>query len=256
MQNYLSFACYLAEKSAKIIMPWFNKTNLKVETKSDSSPVTIADKEAENFMRETIQKTYPEHGIIGEEFGNTNENAPYSWVLDPIDGTQSFICGVPLFGTLIALLENKKPVIGIINLPALNELYVGYAGGKTTLNGKEISVRQTASLTDAVLVCTDHLSVAKYKNEKAFLDLAKQVRLYRNWGDCYMYTLLARGNVDIVVDPVMNPWDIQALIPVINGAGGVITDYEGRPPEQGKSIVAAVPELHTQVIQTLNFHPE
>lgn len=251
MKELSRFACMLAEESQKIIMPYFKKP-IQVDTKKDASPVTLADRKTEELMRKLIGKHFPDHGIIGEEFGNSGENAEYIWVLDPIDGTKSFICGVPLFGTLIALLKKNKPILGIINMPAQNELFLGIEGKPTTLNGKKIRVRETSSFKDAVLLCTDHLDIEKHKNTETFLNLARSVKFYRNWGDCYMYTLLARGYADIALDPIMNYWDIQALIPVIKGAGGVITSWEGKAPEKATSIIAATPKLHKQVIRRLN----
>ena len=251
MKELSRFACLLAEESKKIIMPYFKKS-IQVDIKRDTSPVTIADRKAEELMRKLIGKHFPDHGIIGEEFGNSSENAEYVWVLDPIDGTKSFICGVPLFGTLIALLKNKKPILGIINLPAQNELFLGLEKKPTTLNGRKIRVRETSSLKEAVLLTTDYLDVEKHKNKDAFLNLARSVKFYRNWGDCYMYALLARGYADIAMDPIMNYWDIQALIPVIKGSGGIITSREGEDPENAKSIVASTPKLHKQVIRKLN----
>jgi myo-inositol-1(or 4)-monophosphatase len=252
MNALVSFACLLAENTEKIILSGFRR-NLKVERKNDDSPVTIADRDAEQKMRELIGVKYPDHGILGEEFGETGADAEYVWVLDPIDGTQSFICGVPLFGTLIALLKNGKPIIGVIHLPVFKEMFVGVEGSPTTCNGKIVRVRESVSaLKDAVLTSTDFLNIGKYQKEAAFLSLAKSVRLYRGWGDCYAYTLLVQGKVDIVVDPIMNAWDIQALIPVVRGAGGVITDYQGKTPENGTSIVASTPSLHVSVIRCLN----
>ena len=252
MNSFASFACLLAEKSGKIILSGFRK-NLRVDRKDDDSPVTQADRDAEQRMRELIEAKYPDHGILGEEYGKIRANAEYVWALDPIDGTQSFICGTPLFGTLIALLKNGKPILGVIHLPALKETFVGVDGQATTCNGEPVRVRESVrTLKDAVLTSTDHLNVGKHQNEAAFLRLAKSVQLYRGWGDCYAYTLLAKGKVDIVVDPVMNAWDIQALIPVVRGAGGVISDYQGHAPEKAKSIVAASPALHPSVIRCLN----
>ena len=250
MKELSRFASLLAEESKKIIMPYFKKS-IQVDTKKDASPVTLADRKAEELMRKLIGKYFPDHGIIGEEFGNSGESAEYIWVLDPIDGTKSFICGVPLFGTLISLLKNNKPVLGVINLPAQNELFLGTEGQPSTLIGKKIRVRETSSLREAVLLTTDYLDVEKHKNKEAFLNLARSVKFYRNWGDCYMYTLLARGYADIAMDPIMNYWDIQALIPVIKGAGGIITSWEGKAPENATSIVAATPKLHKQVIRRL-----
>lgn len=252
MNEYINFIKEMADESAKIILPYFH-SNIEYETKEDHSPVTKADKEAEALLRKMIEAKFSDHGIIGEEYGKSKENSDFVWVLDPIDGTKSFICGVPLFGTLIALLHNNKPILGAINLPALNQLFIGANDHGTTLNDKPVFVKNTQNLSDATLLCTDHLDVIKHQNESKFVELAQKVKLYRNWGDCYMYALLAQGKVDIVMDPIMNFWDIQALIPIVREAGGIITDYQGNPPENANSTIASAPELHDQVIKMLNL---
>lgn len=247
-----SFACLLAEKSGKIIQSVFHKAVLDVEEKEDGSPVTAADRDAEALMRDLITKEYPSHGVIGEEGDDLNRDAEWTWVLDPIDGTKSFTCGVPLFGTLIALQFQGHPVIGVIHHSALNLLVVGVQGEPTTVNGRKVRVSETKSLEQARMVTTDHLNVARYQDGPRFQTLCQKVKLYRQWGDCYMYTLLAQGKIDIAIDPIMNPWDIKALIPVIVGAGGVITDYQGQNPVCGSSIIASNPCLHPQIIGDLN----
>ncbi len=252
MEQYITFAKKMAKASAEVILSYYN-SDFAVDIKEDNSPVTIADKCAEKLMRDMIIEKFPDHGIIGEEYGEYNKDAEYTWVLDPIDGTKSFIHRVPLFGTLIALMKNNKPVLGVINLPVLKELIIGAVSRPTTFNGKEISVNSSASLKDSLLLCTDLLDVEKYQNLELFLFLTKQVKLYRSWGDCYMYSMLARGLADIAVDPVMNYWDIQALVPIIQGAGGIITDHQGNEVnEESTSIIASSPELHSQVVQILN----
>jgi histidinol phosphatase-like enzyme (inositol monophosphatase family) len=251
LKEYTLFAQNLAEISARIIRGHF-RTNIAIDTKSDQSPVTIADKKAEELMREVIMKTFPEHGIIGEEFGIHNENAEYQWILDPIDGTKSFICGALTFGTLIALTKNGKPVLGVINQPVLKECLIG-DNETAKLNGVAVKVRNRTILSDSVLLTTDHLNIQKYQDIEKFNTLIHQVKLYRNWGDCYGYYLVATGYADIMIDPIMSVWDSMALIPVIQGAGGTITDYQGKDPAAGKSIIAAgSAEVHKEVIKILN----
>ncbi len=224
---------------------------VKVETKADSSPVTIADKNAEELMRKEIMKEFPDHGILGEEFGYYNEDAEYNWILDPIDGTKSFICGAVTFGTLIALLKKGKPVLGVFNQPILNEFLIG-DNEITKLNESVVRVRDCEKISDSVLLTTDHLNIGKYQNQKKFDELIKKVKLYRQWGDCYGYYLVATGFADVMIDPIMSPWDSLALIPIIKGASGVITDYQGNDPLEGNSIIASAPGIHNQIISFLN----
>jgi myo-inositol-1(or 4)-monophosphatase len=251
LEPYRAFLIELAEKSGDFIRPLFASPTLGVEFKADESPVTAADKGAEQLLRALIAKKFPTHGVIGEEFGNDRPDAEFVWVLDPIDGTKSFITGVPLFGTLIALMHHGQPVLGAIHQPILRQLMIGDAS-TATLNGRAVRVRPTARIEDATFLTSDPLNPAKYQNGAAYAALEKRVRLSRTWGDCYGYLLLAAGFADIMCDPIMNPWDIQALIPIIRGAGGVITDWQGRDPVKAESIVAANPALHPQVIAALN----
>lgn len=248
--EYKLFAKHLSDVSGSIIKSYF-RTKLNVDSKSDSSPVTIADKKAEEAMRNEIIKEFPEHGIIGEEFGSYNESSKYKWVLDPIDGTKSFICGSVTFGTLIALVKDEHPILGVINQPVLNEFLVG-DNSSAKLNNVLVQVRKCDSLSQAVLLTTDYLDIKKYQNINKFNSLIEKVKIYRNWGDCYGYYLLATGFVDIMIDPIMNFWDLTALIPIIKGAGGIITDYQGQDPTKGNSIVATSPEIHKEVIKILN----
>lgn len=250
LQSLTPFLQLLSKESSDIIKKYF-RTVVNVESKSDSSPVTIADKLAEEKMREIIAKEFPLHGIIGEEFGNDNTDAEYVWVLDPIDGTKSFISGSLSFGTLIALLKNGKPIFGVINHPILNEFLIG-DNQNCLLNGSKVEMRKCSSINQATLLTTDHLNIAKYQNQKKFDELTQTVKLYRNWGDCYGYYLLATGFADIMIDPIMSLWDSMALIPIINGAGGKITDYQGNDPTVGNSIIASNKEIHSEVIKLLN----
>lgn len=249
-KELLDFSHRLADISGKVIRQYF-RARISVESKNDLSPVTIADKKSEELMREEILKHFPDHGIIGEEFGNHNTDAEYVWVLDPIDGTKSFICGAFSFGTLIGLLKNGKPVLGVINQPVLNEFMIGY-NSETRLNGEKVSLRFCDDIDKAVLITCDHFNIGKFQNQQKFDALAKRVKLYRHWGDCYGYLLLAAGFVDIVIDPIMSVWDSMALIPIIIGAGGIITDYHGKDAVKGNSIVAASSKIHPEVIKALN----
>lgn len=248
--EYKLFAKHLADLSGKIIRNYFRQ-KISVDSKQDASPVTIADKKSEERMRNEIMKHFPSHGIIGEEFGNYNENAEYNWVLDPIDGTKSFICGTVTFGTLIALTKNGDPILGVINQPVMKEFLIG-DNFKTEINGEITKLRKCDNLSEAVLLTTDHVNIKKYQSIEKFNSLVEKVKLYRNWGDCYGYYLLATGFADIMIDPIMNLWDLMALIPVIKGAGGIISDYKGGDPVKGNSIVAAAPGIHNEIIRNLN----
>lgn len=251
INNYKNFCRVLANASAEIIKKYF-RTDISVESKSDKTPVTIADKKAEEVMCELISKHFPDHGIIGEEFGATNKGAEYTWILDPIDGTKSFICGAYSFGTLIGLLKNGEPILGVYNHPILNDFLLG-DNHQTFINEVKTSVRNCNKLDDAVLLTTDHLNIEKYQNIEKFNNLIKKVKLYRNWGDCYGYYLLATGYADIMIDPIMSPWDLLPLIPIIKGAGGIVTDFQGNDAVKGKSTVASNPYLHYEVISVLNY---
>jgi histidinol phosphatase-like enzyme (inositol monophosphatase family) len=248
--KFKDFIVQLAEESARIILQYYRK-EISISTKSDDSPVTIADKMAEEKMRELIIEQYPDHGILGEELGSYNPDAEYQWILDPIDGTRSFICGTPLFGTLIALLKNGEPVLGAMNFPVLGQFYLG-DNSQTSLNNRVVQMRKIKYLNEAVLLTTDLQNIEKYQHITRFRNLVEQIHLFRTWGDCFGYSLLAGGFADIMVDPVMSAWDIMALIPIIKGAGGDITDYAGNDPAKGNSIIAASPALHKQVIEILN----
>ncbi len=251
---YRDFVVELAERSGDLIRPYFGAEAkaLDIEYKADESIVTRADREAEALMRELIRARFPNHGILGEEYGEERPDAEFVWVLDPIDGTISFASASPLFGTLIALLHNGTPVLGAIHQPVLHQLCLG-DGATTTLNGALAHVREARPLAQATLLVTDVQDVAKHQDGAAFESLMRDVKLVRTWGDCYGYLLLATGHAEIMCDPIMNPWDIAALIPVVRGAGGVITDWQGKDAVDAQSIVATTSRaLHDEVIGRLN----
>ena len=248
---YRSFLLELAEASGDFIRPLFGRHDVAVELKADQTPVTFADRGAEELLRRMIARRWPDHGVIGEELGSDRPEAEFVWMLDPVDGTKAFVTGVPLFGTLIALLHQGQPVLGCIHQPILRQLMIG-DGATTTLNGTPVRCRPDRPLAEATLLACDWLSPAVHQDGAAFDRLARSVKLCRTWGDCYGYLLLAGGWADLAVDPIMNPWDIAALVPVVRGAGGVISDWSGGPAFPAKStLAAATPELHAAALRVL-----
>src|SRR5262245_41206085 len=212
----------LADAARPIAKRYF-RTAVAVDDKTDATPVTIADREAETAMRALLDKHVPEHGVFGEEHGAVRTDADYVWVLDPIDGTRAFITGLPIFGTLVALLHRGRPVLGIIDQPILQERWLGVEGERSTLNGRPIAVRSCNSLHQAYMYSTAP-SMFPSATEKRHQSLTEQVKLFRWGGDCYAYGLLASGHVDLVVEHSLKLYDFAALAPVIRGAGGLITD--------------------------------
>lgn len=229
----LALAVALADAAGAAIRPLF-RGQWSHERKADRSFVTEADRAAEAAMRKLIEDTFPADGIIGEEYGTRNEGAGRQWVLDPIDGTTSFIAGRPIFGTLIALLQDGWPVLGIIDQPVAGERWVGAIGRPTLFNGKPATARPLKELSDAVLATTSpHL----FTNEEAdaFMSVAKTVAEKKIvfGGDCYNYALLASGHIDVVIEAGLKLYDYAALVPVVEGAGGMMSDWQGNPLDAG-----------------------
>ncbi|MBO4643724.1 MAG: histidinol-phosphatase [Alphaproteobacteria bacterium] len=220
------FAGLMADAAEKEILKYF-RCPLDIEDKADTSPVTQADKNSERIMRDLLKERFPDHGIVGEEYGKENENAEFVWVLDPIDGTKSFIAGVPLFGTLIALLHNGRPVVGVINQPYTKERWIGVSGKRTTLNDKEIHTRSCPALNRAVLFSTADETMFNREDKRRFEDLCARTKIARFSTDCYGYGLLAAGSGDVVCEADLKLYDYAALVPVVTGAGGVMTDWDG-----------------------------
>ncbi len=248
-KEFIDFAQKLATASGDIIRKYY-RSEITVDEKSNRTPVTAADLESEQIMRDLIRVHYPHHSILGEEFETINPEAEFQWVLDPIDGTKNFVTGMPLFGTLIALLKNGQPLIGAINNPILNEFLVGDSN-RTWLNGKPVQVRECESIEKSTLLVTSHWNVENHRDRHAFDVLSRRAKLYRSWGDCYGYYLVATGYADIMIDPAMYFWDVAALVPIIRGAGGTITDYFGNDPMTGEGAVATAGPLHAEVIEAL-----
>jgi myo-inositol-1(or 4)-monophosphatase len=241
--DFTAFIGRLATASGETILPLF-RTSLSIDNKSshDFDPVTEADRAAEAVMRRMIKQNFPQHGIIGEEFGSERDDADYVWVLDPIDGTKSFISGFPIWGTLIALLHKGTPVYGMMHQPYIGERFSGDSGSARyqgpTGNNRKLAVRRCASLQEAALFTTSPL-LMNAADRQAFHCVESRVRLSRYGGDCYSYCMLAAGHLDLVIETELKPYDIAALIPIITGAGGIITTWEGAPAQSGGRIVAA-----------------
>jgi inositol-phosphate phosphatase/L-galactose 1-phosphate phosphatase/histidinol-phosphatase len=242
----------LADAAGAVIRPYF-RSRLAVERKGDASPVTVADREAEAAMRRLIEAEAPDHGIFGEEYGRVRDDARHVWVLDPIDGTKSFISGIPLFGTLIALLEDGAPVLGIIDQPISGERWLGARGRPTTLNGQPVSTRACGELSEASLFATSPDMFAG-RDADAFRALAARVRLVRHGADCYAAGLLAGGFIDLVVEASLKPYDYCALVPVIEGAGGIATDWSGAPlglASDGRVVYAGDRRCHAAALAVI-----
>ena len=240
----------LAQSGAIIRTAWGDTGHIAYESKADKSPVTDVDRAVEKKLREMIGAKFPAHGIIAEEFGSEREDAEWVWVIDPIDGTKSFISGVPLFVTLIGLLHRGEPVLGAIDQPVLRERCVG--DNQTTLfNGNPVRVRPCGDLKNAVVTTSGFETIAGQPFERGFSRLAAASRFTRTWGDGYGYMLVATGRADVMIDPVLAPWDLLPLIAVMRGAGAKITNLDGSEVIGGGGAVAAYPGLHPHVIAKL-----
>jgi myo-inositol-1(or 4)-monophosphatase len=255
--DFGAFVDELATVSGNAIKPFF-RTSLGVEDKSRGGafdPVTAADRAAELAMRTMIRQNFPAHGIIGEEFGPERPDAEYVWVLDPIDGTKSFISGMPAWGTLIALTRGGQPVYGMMHQPFIGERFSGDRGGaryRGPAGDRALMVRSCATLGEAILYTTSP-RLMNEADRALFAKVEEAVRLSRYGGDCYAYCMLAAGHVDLVVETGLKPYDVAALIPIIVGAGGVVTTWSGGAPETGGRIVAAGDRrIHNAALALLN----
>ena len=241
--DFAAFVDRLATVSGDAILPFF-RTSLGVENKGgpgNFDPVTAADRAAETAMRTLIRESFPEHGIVGEEFGNEGAEAEYCWVLDPIDGTKSFIAGMPAWGTLIALTRAGEPVYGMMHQPFTRERFTGDSNSaryRGPVGDRELHVRRCGGLSDAILMTTSPLLMSR-PDRAAFGKVEAAVKLSRYGGDCYAYCMLAAGHVDLVIETELKPYDILPLIPIISGAGGIVPGWDGGSPKSGGRIVAA-----------------
>jgi inositol-phosphate phosphatase/L-galactose 1-phosphate phosphatase/histidinol-phosphatase len=252
IDRFLALALRLADAAGAAIRPYFRQP-LTVDDKADLTPVTAADRAAEQVMRSLIEQHFPNHGIVGEEFGRVREDAEFVWTLDPIDGTKSFISGVPLFGTLIALTCRKRPILGIIDQPVSRERWVGAAGRPSTLNGTAIRCRTCPSLATATLFATTP-DMFKESDAAVFGRVSAAVKLTRFGADCYAYGLLAAGFIDLVLEASLKPYDFCAMVPIVEGAGGIATDWRGADLDlasDGRIVVAGDRRVYQAVLALL-----
>jgi myo-inositol-1(or 4)-monophosphatase len=250
------FALELGHTAGGIARAYF-RSAFAVENKDTDGfdPVTSADHAIENVLRETIRETYPDHGIVAEEAGNEDAQSPFSWYIDPIDGTRSFLMGSPLWGSLIGLVEDGEPIVGLLVQPVLQELFFGSPRGSWLIkaDGRErLRASECTELRAATLAST-HPAVFSIDERARYERLAAAVKLDRYGGDCYNYAMLAAGFVDLVVESSLKPYDIVPLVPILTGAGAVVTDWSGGGVLNGGSVVAAAtPELHAAALAVLN----
>lgn len=256
----LEFALTAAREAGAITLKYFRENNYSVELKRDQSPVTIADREAEQHLRGRIAAAFPGDAILGEEFPELPGDSGFRWILDPIDGTKSFISGVPLYGTLIGVEFGGRSVVGVIHIPALDE--TGYAAkgeGAWIVRGGGAAVRarvsRTPHLADALFCTSEVKTFTKTGRREAFDALERACRLTRTWGDCYGYLLVASGRADVMVDPMMNVWDCAALQPIIEEAGGSFTNWHGEPTIYGGESIATNGVLSDEVLAISRRYP-
>jgi myo-inositol-1(or 4)-monophosphatase len=247
----LSLAQQLADAARRTAARGF-RTPLAVVAKTDGSPVTAVDKDIETEMRAMIRAAFPAHAIRGEEYASEG-SGEFTWVLDPIDGTKSFITGFPLFGTLIALCQGERPVLGVLEAPALAERWVGCEGRATLFNGKEARTRDCRAIGEAV-VYTTTAETFDAAERRRFEALSSRAALRRYGGDCYLYGMLASGHCDLVIEVQLKPHDYMAVVPVIEGAGGKITDWRGAPlgmSTDGRVVAAGTEALWRVAVEEL-----
>lgn len=255
MESYKAFCCALLDEAGTVALKYF-RTPVPIENKKQDGefdPVTQADREVELLIRERITSKYPDHGIVGEEFGATNVDKPSQWIIDPIDGTRAFMSGMTGWGLLLGFIENNQPLIGFMHQPYLEETWVGTPDGSCLIRRGEtqfITTSATTNLSDSVLYCTHPEMFGSAQRLSNFENLASHVKLMRYGGDCYAYCLLAMGFIDLIVEDDLQPYDILPLVPIINGAGGIVTDIDGNIPHHGGLVVTAATEsLHEQALE-------
>jgi histidinol-phosphatase len=250
LNELLDFAVDLGRGAGEITLKYFRQQP-QTSTKSDGSFVTIADREAESYLRRRIAEAFPEDGILGEEEGELQGRSGRRWILDPIDGTFAFVHGVPFYGVLIALEIEGELTVGVVNIPALGELVSAAKGVGCFLNGERVRVSSTAALEDALLLCTDFSACARYGFGQAAELLQARAKTSRTWGDCYGYVLVATGRADVMLDPVMNLWDCAPLLPIMEEAGGTFTDWMGKRTAAGGNAVATNRVLFDEVMSVI-----
>ena len=252
LDSLLAFALDAAWQAGRVTLGHY-QTGLAAERKADNSPVTLADRQAEQKLRDLITTHWPDHALIGEEYGHQpgRSDSGYTWIIDPIDGTKSFISGVPFYAVLLALVKDEQPVLGVINFPALNEMVYARRGGGCFWNGRPARVSSVARLADAVLLASDLDTFARFNRQDAFQRLIDATYFQRTWGDAYGYALVATGRAEVMLDPVMAVWDCGPLQVILEEAGGTFTDWRGTPTIFGGEAVATNGALFEPVMELI-----
>jgi len=254
LSSRLDLAIEAAWQAGRITLRYF-QAGVQPEWKADESPVTVADREAEQKIRQLLGRGFPDDGLAGEEFGQQQGRSGYCWLIDPIDGTKAFIQGVPLYGVLIGLETPQGVEAGVVNLPALGELIWAARGQGCWWNGRRAAVSKIGRLQDACLCYTEAGSFARHHRERAWESLCRASRVQRGWGDCYGHVLVATGRAEASFDPVMNSWDCGPLLPILEEAGGTFTDWQGRATVYGQDAFSTNGRLFPAVMEHLQSVP-
>lgn len=249
LASFLDFALDAAWQAGRVTLAHF-QTGVTVDRKDDGSPVTVADREAERLIRRLIEDRFPSHAVVGEEFGEAHRGAAHRWIVDPIDGTSSFIRGVPFYGVLIGLEIDGDPLVGVAHFPALGEMIGAARGEGCRWNGRRARVSAVTSLEDACVGYTDTRQIDE-RLDARWHALQRRTALQRGWGDCYGHCLVATGRVDVMLDPRMHAWDCAALVPILEEAGGRFTDWQGARRIDGGDAVSTNGALHEQMVELL-----
>ncbi len=260
LDGRVAFALHLATIASRVTLDYFRTNEFRVERKSDRSPVTKADQQAEQAIRSALAQSYPDDGILGEEFGSIAGGSDYEWIIDPIDGTKSFISGVPLYSTLVAMTIRGEPSIGVIAIPAMGELIIAAAGAGAwygqTINGVPTPlvrshVSTQSQLEDGLMVSSQTDNFSKRGAERAYLALESTAYITRTWGDGYGYLLVATGRAEAMIDPIVNPWDVAAVAPILQEAGGRFSSWEGKYDFRATHCLGSNGLVHDQVLAHL-----
>jgi len=256
IKSRLDFAVQAARDVSPFILSQFQNADLEVISKDDATPVTVADRGAEERLRDAIEKAFPGDGVLGEEFDEVKSKNGFRWILDPIDGTKSFIHGVPLFGTLIGIEQDGNIVAGVSRFPALDEICYGAVGEGSWFQARNLApkrnrVKDVTRIEDAVFCTTTMRRWQKLDKKHIFEQLCTRARLTRGWGDCYGHCLVASGRIQLMIDTGMSVWDAAALVPIITEAGGRFVDWKGVTTASGGNGLSVVPGIADEVLRLL-----
>ena len=259
IQSRLDLARRIAKEAGRITLDYFQTDRFEVQRKGDGSPLTIADQQSETHLREVIAQSFPDDAIVGEEFGETSGTSGFQWVLDPIDGTKSFICGVPLYGTMVGVTIDERAVIGSVYFPGLDEgIFAARQFGSWAYKGDrqpvQANVSTKSTLSDSVLVTSESETFGDRGAAEVYRQLVEKVYFARTWGDVYGYLLVATGRVEIMIDPILNVWDAAAVQPIIEEAGGTFTDWAGNESIHAGEAIGSNGHVHESVLNLTRDH--